>query len=134
MYVFLGFIASFFFNFRYFIKLDTLLGLAERDHNYFDKCSQRRKILLIELQDKYQALSKGFFNKIKLFWFKNRIFFWFEDDILVFLTSLAVFFNQKELILWIFALSQMVIAFWRLFERGYQISKNHDQLFNSIRK
>lgn len=133
-YVFLGFIACFFFNFRYFIKLDTLLGQAERDSEYFNKCSQRFHVLLNEIENKYQKLSKGFINRVKLFWLKNRIIFWVEDGALVVFTSLAVLFDKIEIVLWIFAVSQALIAFWRLFQRGYQIHKNQDKLLDPIRK
>jgi hypothetical protein len=38
------------------------------------------------------------------------------------------------MVLWVLAISQLLIAFWRLFERGYQTHKAKDQLLDPMRK
>ena len=42
--------------------------------------------------------------------------------------------NKIELVLWTLAISQFLIAFLRLFERGYQTHQAKDQLLDPMRK
>ncbi|MFV1984602.1 MAG: hypothetical protein ACC657_13750, partial [Thiohalomonadales bacterium] len=72
--------------------------------------------------------------KIKLFWLKHRSIFWVDEAEFVVFTSIGAVLNQIELVLWVLAISQFLIAFWRLFERGYQTHKAKDQLLNPMRK
>ena len=134
VYIFLGFTTCFFFNYRYYIKLESVISQSESDMHYLNKCSQRYNYLIDEVEREYKTLSKGFLKRVKLFWLKNRTIFWVDEAEFVVFTSIAAIFNQIELVLWIFAISQTLIAFWRLFERGYQTHKTPEKLLDPMRK
>jgi len=134
IYIFLGFTACFFFNFRYYIKLETIFSQFNQDSQYLVKASERRRELYIIKQRDYEKLPTSFLGKIKLFWLKNRSIFWVDEAEFVIFTSIGAIFNQIELVLWILAVSQVLIAFWRLFERGYQTHKAKEKLFDPMRK
>jgi phosphatidylglycerophosphate synthase len=134
LYIFLGFTTCFFFNFRYYIKLETIFSQFNQDSQYLVKSSERRQELYLMKQREYEKLSSTFLGKIKLFWLKNRIVFWVDEAEFVIFTSIGAIFNKIELVLWVLAISQVLIAFWRLFERGYQIHKAKDILLDPIRK
>ncbi len=72
--------------------------------------------------------------KVKLFWLKNRSIFWVDEAEFVVFTSIGAIFNKIEEVLWILAMSQGLIAFWRLFERGYQTHKAKEMLLDPMRK
>ena len=134
IYIFLGFTACFFFNFRYYIKLETIFSQCNLDPNYLSQCTKKRKDLYQEKEREYKELTNTIMGKIKLFWLKNRTIFWVDEAEFVVFTSIAVLFNQIEIVLWIFAVSQTLIAFWRLFERGYLTHKNSIKLLDPLRK
>ena len=133
-YIFLGFTACFFFNFRYYLKLETIFSQFNQDSQYLVKASARRQELYRSKQTEYEQLSGSFSGKIKLFWLKHRSIFWVDEAEFVVFTSIGAVFNQIELVLWVLAISQFLIAFWRLFERGYQTHKAKDQLLDPMRK
>lgn len=133
-YIFLGFTACFFFNFRYYLKLETIFSQVNQDTQYLVKASERRKQLYKTKQREYEKLSTSFSGNIKLFWLKNRSIFWVDEAEFVVFTSIGAIFNKIELVLWVLAISQAVIAFWRLFERGYQTHKAKEQLLDPMRK
>lgn len=134
IYIYLGFTACFFFNFRYYIKLETIFSQFQKDSEYLVKSSERRQELYLNKQREYERLSATFLGKIKLFWLKNRIIFWVDEAEFVIFTSIGAIFNKMELVLWVFAVSQTLIAFWRLFERGYQTHTAKDKLLEPLRK
>lgn len=134
IYIYLGFTACFFFNFRYYIKLETIFSQFNIDQNYLVKCSAKRKELYKEKGEQYAELSKSFVGKIKLFWLKNRSIFWVDEAEFVIFASVAAIFNEIGIVLWVFAISQTLIAIWRLFERGYQTSVAPEQLLEPMRK
>lgn len=134
LYIYLGFTACFFFNFRYYLKLETIFSQFNKDPEYLVKCSARRLELYQEKGALYAELSTSFSGKIKLFWLKHRSIFWVDEAEFVVFTSIGAVFNQIELVLWVFAISQTLIALWRLFERGYQTHKATEQLLDPMRK
>lgn len=134
IYIFLGFTACFFFNFRYYLKLETIFSQFNQDSQYLVKASKRRQELYRSKQTEYKQLSGSFSGIIKLFWLKHRSIFWVDEAEFVVFTSIGALFNQMELVLWVLAISQFLIAFWRLFERGYQTHKAKDQLLDPMRK
>lgn len=133
-YIFLGFTACFFFNFRYYLKLETIFSQFNQDPQYLVKCSKRRQELYRSKHAEYEKLSGSFSGKVKLFWLKHRSIFWVDEAEFVVFTSIGAVFNQIELVLWVLAISQLLIASWRLFERGYQTHKAKDQLLDPMRK
>ena len=134
IYIFLGFTACFFFNFRYYLKLETIFSQFNQDSQYLDKCRERKKALYRSKQAEYEQLSGSLSGKLKLFWLKHRSIFWVDEAEFVVFTSIGAALNQIELVLWVLAISQFLIAFWRLFERGYQTHKANDQLLDPMRK
>ena len=134
IYIFLGFTACFFFNFRYYIKLETIFSQFNHDPKYLIKSAERRQELYQKMDKEYETLSTTFLGKIKLFWLKNRSIFWVDEAEFVIFVSISVLFNKIELVLWVLAISQTLIALWRLFERGYQTHKAKDKLLNPLRK
>lgn len=133
-YIFLGFTACFFFNFRYYLKLETIFSQFNQDSQYLVKCSKRKQELYRSKHAEYEQLSSNLSGKIKLFWFKHRSIFWVDEAEFVVFTSIGALLNQIELVLWVLAISQFLIASWRLFERGYQTHKAKDQLLDPMRK
>ena len=134
IYIFLGFTACFFFNYRYYIKLEIIFSQFNQDSQYLVKSGERKQELYLMKQREYERLSATFLGKIKLFWLKNRIIFWVDEAEFVIFTSIGAIFNKIELVLWVLAVSQVLIVFWRLFERGYQTHKAKDRLLDPMRK
>jgi phosphatidylglycerophosphate synthase len=134
LYIFLGFTACFFFNFRYYIKLETMFSAVNRDKDYLTKSREKRYELYETFGKKYKTWSKTFGGKVKTFLHKNRAIFAVDEAEFVTFTAIAALFNQLGLVLWIFAISQTVFAFWRLYERGAQIQNFSDRLFWPMRK
>ncbi|HIG46235.1 MAG TPA: CDP-alcohol phosphatidyltransferase family protein [candidate division Zixibacteria bacterium] len=130
IYIFLGFTACF----RYYIKLETIFSQFNQDPQYLVKASERKQELYLSKQREYEKLSASFLGRIKLFWLKNRSIFWVDEAEFVLFTSIGAIFNRIELVLWILAVSQTLIAFWRLFERGYQTHKAKEKLLDPMRK
>ncbi len=134
IYVFLGFSACFFFNFRYYIKLETILSQCTRDPGYLAACRTRRQELYQKKEEDYKRYATSFIGRIKIFWLKNRAIFWVDEAEFVIFTSVAVLLSEIETVLWIFGLSQALIALWRLLERGYQTHTMSDKLLDPMRK
>lgn len=133
-YIFLGFTACFFFNFRYYLKLETIFSQFSKDREYLVKSGERRRKLYRAKEGEFKKLSESFLGKIKLFWIKHRTIFWVDEAEFVVFTSIGALFNQIEVVLYVLAISQTLIALWRLFERGYQTHKAKDKLLDPMRK
>lgn len=134
VYVFLGFSACFFFNFRYYIKLETIFSQCSRDSGYLAACAARRQELYRQKEAEYERHAASFVGKIKLFWLKNRSLFWVDEAEFVVFTSIGMLCGSAEAVLWVLGPSQALIACWRLFERGYQTQAAPEQLLDPMRK
>lgn len=134
LYVFLGFTACFFFNYRYYIKLETIFSQCNLDPTYLSKCKLRRQELYQEKEHTYSKLTNSFMEKMELFWLKNRTIFFVDEAEFVVFTALGALFGQLEIALWVLATSQVCIAFWRVFERGYQVHTKSKKLLDPMRK
>lgn len=134
LYIFLGFTACFFFNFRYYIKLETMFSTINRDKEYLTESRSLRYELYDAFGGKYKDWSKTFFGKIKTFLHRNRAIFFVDEAEFVTFTAIGALFNRLDLVLWIFAISQFLIAFWRLYERGRQINTFSKRLYWPMRK
>lgn len=133
-YFVLGFTACFGFNFRYYIKLETMFSSISRDKDYLDKCRSFRYEQYEKIGAEYKELSKTLLGKLKVFWYRNRILFFIDEAEFVVITSLAAIFNRLDIALWIFAIGHLGIALFRLFERGYQLNTNSKDLLRPMRK
>lgn len=130
----LGFTACFFFNFRYYIKLETVLNRVGKEVNYLTKSRETRLDLYTQKDELYKKLNKTVFGKIKVLWYWNRIIFFVDEAEFVVFISLGALFNQLSLVLWFLAVSQVTIAVFRFFERGYQIKTSSKRLYWPMRK
>jgi len=134
LYIFLAFIACFFFNYRYYIKLETIFSVISRNSEYLAKSKQKRNELEGEITKKITRLSQTFTGKLHVLWILNRNIFFVDEAEFAIFTSVAALFNKLEWALWVLAVSNVCIALWRLFERGYQLHFARDQLFKPMRK
>ncbi len=134
IYIFLGFTACFFFNYRYYIKLETMFSQINSDPEYLNKSSAMRDSLAKKLTEKYTYLSKSTIGKLKVFWLKNRIIFFVDEGEFAIFTAIFALLNTPELALWILSISQVLIALWRFIERGYQTAALHEALLKPMRK
>lgn len=132
--VYLGFISCFFFTFRYYVKLETVLGAVARDNEYLAKSRVVRYDLYESLTKKYNQLSQTIWGKLQLLWYWNRSLFFVDEAEFVVFTTLGALLNRLDITLLVLAVSQAVIAFWRLFERGFQIQTSSPKLLEPMRK
>lgn len=134
LHLILGFTACFFFNYRYYIKHETLLSQFSKDSNYLEKSKQVRLNLYKSLNQKHKENSRTMIGKLKVFLFWQRSIFFVDEGEFIFFTILGILFNRLDLVLWVFAISQTFFGFWRLFERGYQITHKSDRLLLPMRR
>lgn len=134
LYVFLGFTACFFFNFRYYIKLETIFGAVNKDKDYLEKSRKLRYELYETLEQKHKVFSKTIVGKLRVIWLKNRSIFFVDEAEFILFTSIGALFNKLEYILWIVAVSQVSISVWRFFERMQQIKTSSQRLLRPMRK
>lgn len=124
-YIFLGFAACFFFMYRYYIKLETMFSAISSDEEYLEKSAAKRD----QLQEEYDKATG-----LKSFWYRNRMIVFIDEAEFVIITSIFALMNRLDLALWILAISQVLIALFRLFERGYQLQTNSENLLKPLRK
>lgn len=134
LYIFLGFIACFFFNYRYYIKLETMFSRINADPTYLETSNTLREKLVNDLDKLYGKLEKTFGGKLKRLWLRNRIIFFVDEAEFALFTAVGALFHRLDLVLWTLAISQVCIAFWRFGERAYQLTKNPQQLLKPMRK
>ncbi len=134
IYIFLGFISAFFFMFRYYIKLETMFSRINKDDEYLRKSSEmqdKKEAELFKFLDKLKTNPLG---KIKAILIRNRTILLADEAEIAVFTAVFALVNQLELALWFFAISQVVIGFFRFYERGNQINSNSEKLLWPIRK
>jgi phosphatidylglycerophosphate synthase len=134
LYIYLGFIACFFFLWRYYIKLETLFTQVNRDKEYLDKSSQKRKQLELNIEEMYQKNRSTANGKIKNFLHMNRTIFFVDEAEFALFIGLGALLNRLDLVLWILAISQITLALYRFYERGRQISSDSPELLLPLRK
>lgn len=130
----LGFTACFFFNFRYYIKLESIFNRVSNVPNYLIRSRELRLDLYEEKGSYYKRLNKTLMGKLQVFWYWNRTIFFVDEAEFVIFVALGALFNQLELTLWILVISQLCIGIFRFFERGYQINTSSDRLLRPMRK
>jgi phosphatidylglycerophosphate synthase len=134
LHIYLGFIACAFFYIRYYIKLETVMRHVELDSEYLNKSSTVMKQVKDDRYARHEKLSKTFAGKMIIFWELNRsIFFVDEAEFCVFVGFFALI-NNLEWALWILATSQVVLFFWRFYERGTQTINKSEKLYLFMRK
>jgi phosphatidylglycerophosphate synthase len=134
VYLLLGFIACFFFLYRYYIKLETMFSAISRDEKYLDKSSQVRKEKEHEMDLLYSKKAKNPTEALHFFWTKNRTLLIVDEAEFAILVATGSIFNRLDLIVWILAIAQVTWGIWRAFERGTQLETNSKKLLLPMRK
>lgn len=132
--IYLGFTACFFFNYRYYIKLETMFSSMTRNDQYLKLSAVKRDNIEKELDLLHEKLWKSPMGKLKSLWLKNRAIFFADEAEFAVFTSLGALFDKLEIVLWILAVSQIAIAFWRFYERGHQLHISSKKLLLPMRK
>ena len=133
LFLVLGMLSCFGFFFRYYIKLETMFGAVSRDSDYLDKSHDVRQALYADLNAR-RTEPKSVRQKLAWFWFRNRSFFALDEAEHVTLGALAALVQRPDLWIWIFAISQVSIAFVRLVQRGDQLARRPESLTHPLRK
>lgn len=134
LYLFLGFTACFFFNFRYYIKLETMFGRINSDSQYLLKSAKKREELELAIEKEYAKSSKTFPETLKILWHKNRTIFFVDEAEFAIFTAVGALFGRLDWVLWILAISQVIIVLWRFYERITQIKTSSPRLLWPMRK
>lgn len=134
IYIYLGFIASFFFCYRYYIKHEIMFTSFSKDIDYLNKSKKRIQELYITINKMYEKLSHSFNGKIKLFWLTQRSIFYVDEGEFIFFTCVGIIVGHVEFSLWILAISQLFWGIYRLFQRGYQLIHSPQDFINPIKR
>lgn len=134
LYLLLGFVACFFFTYRFYIKYITMYTQLDKDPLFLEKSKKMRSDLFFTINQKNQLLTKTIFGKLHIFLVNNSTIFLIDEAELVIFTSVAVLFHRLDLVLWVFAIGQTTNALFRMVQRGYQIRYQEQNLLNPIRK
>lgn len=134
LYLLLGFVACFFFNFRYYIKLESIFSALSSDEKYLEKSAKTRKEMEREMDRLYTRKAKSLKEAIQIFWIKNRTILFVDEAEFALFVSLGVILNKLDFSLWILAVSQVTLAFWRMIERGKQLHEKSKNLLLPMRK
>lgn len=135
IFIFLSFISCFFFNYRYYIKLETVIKMTQKDSLFLKKFKQREREFVELFFKNYNKLKKGnYIKKIYAFFYFNKSIFFIDEGEIISFTALGILFDKLDIVLIIFSIIQVVIAFLRLIQRGHQIITNSENLYNFIKK
>lgn len=129
-----AFTACFFFNFRYYIKLETMINRINKEKNYLVKSRIKRLELYKTKENYYKKQKNSVFGQLKVIWYWNRTIIFVDEAEFVVFTALGAIFNRLDLTLAVLAISQILIATFRFFERGYQIHTDSNRLYWPMRK
>lgn len=134
LYLALAFIACFFFMYRYYIKLESMFSAYSRDEKYFAKSSEVRVEREKEMDHLYNKKASSVGEMVGILWIKNRTFFFVDEAEFAILLAIFAAFGRVDLYLWVVALAQVLIAIFRVFERGGQLQSNSSKLLEPMRK
>lgn len=134
MYLLIGAAACFFFNLRYYIKLETMFSEMSRDASYLERSSLRKNEFLKRLEGDITEWNKTLTGKLKVLWVRNKLIFAVDEAEFALFTAMGALLNQLPATLCIIAFAQVFIAFWRFYERGNAMINNRDSLLNPMRK
>jgi phosphatidylglycerophosphate synthase len=134
IYIWLAYIAAFFFSFRYYIKYITMFSEIVKDKDYLDRSKILSEDLYVQIEHQRTQLAKTFLGKIKVLWLMNKPIFEVEEAELIIFTAIGAMVNRLDIVLWILGVIQVLIVTWRLFIRGYQVEWAPEQLLSPIKK
>ena len=134
LFIVLGFISAFFFMLRYYIKLETMFSSISRDEKYLEKSAERRGELEHKMDLLYAKKPESVLEFFSILWVKMRTIFFVDEAEFAIFVAVGAFFNAVWISLWVIVLAQVIIAVWRGFERGYQLTTNSNRLLHPLRK
>ncbi len=134
LYLVLGFIACFMFQYRYYIKLETMFSSISNDATYLDKSAIKRKALEHDMDVLYAKKATSFEEGLRILWVKNRTLLFVDEAEFAIFVAVGAIFNRLDVVLWILAIAQTSWVLWRLFERGSQLKNKSERLLLPLRK
>jgi phosphatidylglycerophosphate synthase len=134
LYIYLAFTAAFLLLFRFYIKYVAMFSRVGEDANYLATSKQYGLELYARLDAKHAELAKTIPGRLKLVWLRHNAFLYVEEGEFVVLTAVFALFNRFDILLWIMAISQIILVTYRLFERGYQMQWDKESLIKPMRK
>lgn len=133
-YIWLGYIASFFFTFRYYIKYIAIFSEVSKDKLYLDRCREVSEKAYVTIENDRKEKSKTVTGKIQVLWNANKSIFEVEEAELIMFTAVGALFNRLDIVLWVLAISQILIVIVRLATRGYQVEHDTEALLQPMKK
>jgi phosphatidylglycerophosphate synthase len=134
LYLILGFIACFMFQYRYYIKLESMFSAYSNNPKYFDESSEKRKKLEHEMDVLYAKKAKTIGEAFKISAVKNRTLLLVDEAEFAIFVAIGAIVNRLDVVLWILAIAQTSWALWRVFERGGQLKNKSGRLLWPMRK
>lgn len=117
--VFLAMVGIAFYALRGYIKYVTIFIETSDDDRYLEKLSAHVSPL-----DYNAKTGFGFLAFLRWFVKEQKKILLFNEGVFVFMLSLGLIANQLLPLLWVFAISQAVIALTRVAQQGYQLEHN----------
>lgn len=111
-----------------------MFSSVDRNPNYLKLSAEKRRSLEENLNNLHNKLWQTPFGKLKSMWLKNRIIFFVDEAEFAVFTFIGTIFNKLELTLWVLAISQVLIAIFRFYERISQINSHSPKLLEPLRK
>ncbi|MCH7663236.1 MAG: CDP-alcohol phosphatidyltransferase family protein [Chloroflexi bacterium] len=121
--LFLAMIGIAFYAWRGYIKYVSIYIETSDDNKYLEKLSETVSLRESEASD---AAGSGFNISTFLRWFVNeqKKILLFNEGVFIFMLSLGLITNQLLVMLWIFAISQVIIGLLRVWQQGFQLEHN----------
>ncbi|MEK7155326.1 MAG: CDP-alcohol phosphatidyltransferase family protein [Patescibacteria group bacterium] len=132
--IFLAFTACFFFNYRYYIKLETMFSRINADPEYLAKSSEKRAEVHADFAAKEARAGESLKNRLEVLWIKNRMFFAVDEAEFALIIAFFALIGRLDIALLAIALAQVCIAFLRLYQRGSQLHSRPGELHLPLRK
>ncbi len=133
-YLLLGFISCFMFQYRYYIKLESMFSAFSNNPKYFDESAKVRQKLEHAMEVQYAKKAKNISEALRFSWIKNRTLLIVDEAEFAIFVAIGALCNRLDLVLWILAISQTIWALWRVFERGTQLKNRSKELLMPMRK
>lgn len=134
VYVYFGFAVCAFFNWRYYMKLETMFARINNDEDYLDKSDQIRAELIEKIDEMYEKKNQSIVERLSNLWHQHRTLLMLDEAEIAFVISLGSIFQRIDLALWVLTIGQVAWGFFRFYERGSQINSDSERLYQPLRK
>ena len=122
--IFLAFIGVSFYALRGYMKYVVIHSEMERDQEYLTEIS-RTSAALQKQFDELGGLGKSLGNNLAWFLKEQEKLFNFDEGVFIFMLSLALLIPAALIpMLWVFAVSQLLLGIIRCCQRGQQLSSD----------